>query len=403
MRGHDGRMHVYAKQADIPLPKRFAHCRLAPIQSRVLPSKKKFVHLFVEALKRFKHDLWSPYATAATNESSLEQGFAESIVQSINFDDLQSRFLTHEFASYIRSQYGDAFIEELDKDSSQFVVACPRFIMQVVHVAAEFIHCDDIIEGFSYTVSKPFSARALSLDGIPNYCVDILAGSVVGDLFIRGDVATFVIEGQTLSAPVSVLTTCAKRRAGSYYDYSIDGAHWPDLEHLHVEGLKPNLQPTSVNGRFAQVWRKQLGSRPTCVSKLRFLPKVKGPLKMRPLADQSTWPYSLVFRIIARYIDLTLSQFCGIHCDKPSHSKFLEYLREVRSQISQAATQEAGLSFTISSFDVDNGFMRIVHAEVCMAWDLFASMLADVGLDVAYVSPRKSRICGPSGPRPHAT
>ena len=104
------------------------------------------------------------------------------MVLNINYDDLQTKLLALDLASFIWRKCGQGFVEELDKDKSRVAIACPRFIMHVVHVAAG-VH--------SMCRYHRMIAQILHCGGTGDHRFDILDGSVLRELTLTKTTASF--------------------------------------------------------------------------------------------------------------------------------------------------------------------------------------------------------------------
>ena len=399
IRGADGKLHVCSRQSEIVWP---MHCDLLcslPVQTRVLPTKTVVVDELKRTLCRVAHVLKDPLKPPLS-DGSLEvlsrvcaNKFADAwdIPKQSHAEPLCGNVLTVTAVSLIRHICHGFFVEALDKNSSEFVVMCPRLYYILASGVFQFTGCQELLEGVQCRTTQVIHAQHLGSQ------ITVPAGTVVNLQLIQGDCNFF----REFACTASTLQGCLARVEGEHFNDNQLTSSWLDVGAVSIPDLRCELQPHALNKRFAALWRSMLSLREPSWGRVRAVPKNKCLLAGRPLGDQSCNPTAILCRTLSRFLDLCLRSIPShMHFDRSTHDAMIATFREVNgdpfgSGVPLMHLQNYGL--VIVSKDVDKGFMRVWHDEALNAWNFLAGFLRELGLLKAWINPSDtSTILGPS-------
>ena len=292
--------------------------------------------------------------------------------------------------SIIRKLCKGFFVEALDKNSSEFIVMCPR----LYHILAAGIFQfsgGQLLEGVSYKTTAEFSAVVSgSLQQIP-------VGTVVHLQLLREECAFFT----EFSCTTSAVQGSPARLEGEHFSFNQPNRSWVDIDAVEILNLKQSLQPSVLNKRFAKLWRSMLSKRTPSWGRVRVVPKNKNVAAGRPLGDQSCNPTAILSRALSRFLDLCLRSIPNkLHFDRSTHDAMTETLRAINIDPLETGIplkQLCNYGILIVSRDIDNGYMRIQHDTALAAWDFLCHFLRELRFSHGWVNPTDSSpLWGPS-------
>ncbi|CAE8613486.1 unnamed protein product [Polarella glacialis] len=389
----DGTKHTCVRQSGILWPPHLAFLRNLPVQTRVLPDRHSMVATLVSSLKRLVAATKNPYGPAIPTDvvDCLCSQFAGRMLCAWGFPLVISeprfqQWITMLTIHAIKNKCGHLFIEALDKNTSEFVSMCPCLYQQLAASIFQFTGGDNKLAGFKYCLTSPVHL----VDCSTKELVSLGVGAVLKLQLIENDCVFF--EGYS-GIKREVLGSLS-RLHGDNFSYCPDNNTWIDILGLEVPGLRPEMQPVSINKQFSRLWANSLGSREASWGRVRAVPKNKNVAISRPLGDQSRNPLSLCCRLLARFLDLCIATLPPeLHMDRSTHSAVVGELRRLQCDplgTGQPLKDMVDYGLLICSRDVENGFMRVKHSEALMAWRYVKQALSLLGKFEAWVTPLKT-------------
>ena len=111
--------------------------------------------------------------------------------------------------------------------------------------------------------------------------------------------------------------------------FQYDEPQWLDVSGIEIPGLCHSLQPDVLNKEHKRIVRSMKGTRPLSWTPVRIVQKHKDLLRVRPLGDQSVCPTALLFRLVARCIELCIASLpASCHFDRTSHEAVTHFLQQ---------------------------------------------------------------------------
>ena len=358
--GPDGSMHVCARQCELPWPAEVRILADVPVQTRIAPDCEWPRKHICDALCKLAAKIKDPYQTCATPDriEGICKRFSERVITSWGLPAHHtSQHITMTHIRAVQNLCRGLCIDVLDKNPSSFSAVCPRLMREHAVRMFDFPTTHALVPGLTFILTEDIFTHTL----VGTTQVLLTSGSEVC-VDHTGTVCTTCKH----AFPSRVFEGKVRCVGGSSFRYNM--TDWLEVQNISLRGVADSLQPGLLNSDHREIVRKKLGQRQADWTPVRIIFKHKDLSKVRPLGDQSVSPTALLFRVIARCIELCLSALpVKSHFDRTSHEAVVQFLQQLRDDPLGDGQPLASLhnyAVFVLSRDVENGFMNVLHSEI---------------------------------------
>ena len=397
------RGHVCARQSELPWPDDLVHLKNLPAQTRIVPDERWLLTHVSQSLAELAAKIRDPFREQLPQYhiDELCESFSEVIVSDWLSGQFGSEIVQHAITVQpiraIQSLCQGLFVDVLDKNPSAFCAICPWLVREAAANIFEYPTTDALQCNRAFALTEPVHTHA---------CVGVMQTR-----FQVGDVVhvdpnsedTCWFKGRTYPS----LAFAGKLRAIGGGTFRYDAVGWLNTSGFEIPELCDELQPDVLNAKHAAISKEIRGQRPSDWTPVRVVHKHKDLLRVRPIGDQSVCPTALLFREVARCVELCVATLpVSCHFDRSSHlavTQFLQHLRDDPLGNGQPLASLSGYALFVLSRDIENGFLNVLHSEVAASWDQMCSIMLSKGCVRAWVSPCKCKQQGSFQHLPHAS